>query len=235
MKIIFTPLSESAQLLVPHPVPASKVIPEWYKKTPPYIDNNKSTTIIKGTSDINSTIKGCLPFLDAMVSGYMILLSADIEVNIEDGAPLIKWRANDITLIEATQPKTMNNLPRNNMEYDAFKWIFDWKIQTPPGYSCLYTHPFNRMDLSFRTLTGIVDTDVYPDSVHFPAQLLTIKENFIIEKGTPICQVFPFKRDSWKYEIKNYNPDIKKKANFDLFSKIVKSYKNQFWHRKEYK
>ena len=43
----------------------------------------------------------------------------------------------------------------------------------------------------------MVDTDKYPIPVHFP---FLLKKNFegLIKQGTPIIQVIPFKRESWK-------------------------------------
>ena len=42
-------------------------------------------------------------------------------------------------------------------------------IELPPGYSLLVTHPINREDLPFTTLTGLVDVDLYSMAfVHFP-------------------------------------------------------------------
>ena len=39
-----------------------------------------------------------------------------------------------------------------------------WTIEAPEGYSVLFTHPVNRFDLPFTTLTGMVDCDRYHDN-----------------------------------------------------------------------
>jgi len=115
------------------------------------------------------------------------------------------------------------------------KWLFDWKIETPPGYSCLYTHPINRHDLPFRTFSGVVDTDTFPDAVHFPFSILNFEgDRKIIPMGTPICQVFPFKRDEWQSEVLPLEPYLKEKATFSILKVIGRSYKRQFWHKKTY-
>ena len=38
-----------------------------------------------------------------------------------------------------------------------------WTVEPPPGYSLLVTHPMNRPELPFTTLTGLVDADRYRD------------------------------------------------------------------------
>jgi len=49
--------------IIPTPYPAKKNIPDWYKALPPKIGN-------KGLK--SSTLKRCMPFLDAMMVGYII-------------------------------------------------------------------------------------------------------------------------------------------------------------------
>jgi hypothetical protein len=115
---------------------------------------------------------------------------------------------------------------------DALKWSVPWSIKTPPGYSLLFTHPLNRFDLPFYTMSGIVDTDTYEIPVNLP---FVIKEGFMgkIEKGTPLAQVIPIKRENWKSSVEEYNS----KNNFlldKLRTVIDGSYRLQWWHKKNY-
>jgi hypothetical protein len=75
---------------------------------------------------------------------------------------------------------------------------------------------------------------MYNGNVHFP---FFIKNNFtgIIEKGTPITQIIPIRREYWKKEHGSYDAksSLLNKENF--FSTIKRSYKNNYWNRKEYK
>jgi hypothetical protein len=50
------------------------------------------------------------------------------------------------------------------------------------------------------TLTGVVDTDAYPLVVLFPFMMKNTFEG-VIEKGTPVVQIIPFKREDWKKRI----------------------------------
>ena len=51
--------------------------------------------------------------------------------------------------------------------FDADRFLIKfhnlWTIEAPAGYSLLFTHPANRFDLPFTTLTGLVDCDRYHD------------------------------------------------------------------------
>jgi len=73
-----------------------------------------------------------------------------------------------------------------------------WTIEAPPGYSLLFTHPLNRTDLPFTTLTGLVDSDTFRDSpIHFPARWHDAGFNGVLPKGTPVAQCLPVKREIW--------------------------------------
>jgi hypothetical protein len=123
--------------------------------------------------------------------------------------------------------------PPIGYERNPYKFENKWVMETPPGYSCLITHPLNRFDLPFFTMSGIVDTDQYN---FLPVNLpFFLKEGFegIIPKGTPIAQVIPFKREPWHSEKEDLNPLTKYQIN-NLKSVVQRSYKNRFWSKKTY-
>jgi hypothetical protein len=73
-----------------------------------------------------------------------------------------------------------------------------WAIELPPGYSLLVTHPINRPDLPFVTLTGLVDADRYRDNfINFPAHWRDPNFQGVLPKGTPLAQCLPIKREEW--------------------------------------
>jgi hypothetical protein len=77
-----------------------------------------------------------------------------------------------------------------------------WTIQTPPGYSLMFTHPLNRIDLPFTTISGLVDTDLFFDNlINFPARWHDVDFNGVLPKGTPVAQCIPVKREGWKSRI----------------------------------
>src|SRR5262249_47575076 len=81
---------------------------------------------------------------------------------------------------------------------DSFliKFINFWTVELPPGYSLFVTHPVNRQDLPFHTLTGLVDADRYKDNfIHFPAQGRAPDSSGPVRKGPPLAPCLPFRRD----------------------------------------
>ena len=240
-KIRFSPNTERTKALDPHPTPAKMHTPKWYANAPKFsgVDGSSNDFMdhIKSENGMHLTYKLCIPFLDPLISGYMITLPTTIIVaNAVDnnGKPYKKvfWNTEEPP-IDMQSEFVIHGLPVPEGFYSQpYRWATQWKIETPSGYSAVFTHPFNRTDLPFHTLTGIVDTDKHPNSLLFP---FFIKESFEgeIPAGTPIVQVLPFKREPWSSETTNsfqptYSTDIVKQT-------FIKTYKKKFWSRKEYK
>jgi hypothetical protein len=243
-KITFVPFSLDYNKFIHSVVPASKTIPDWFRQTKNQINGDKDYGLsIEKPSDTNQTIKSCVPFLDAMITGYTYVLPIDVEVKFVDGNYECRWRL-DLELIGMHHPNQYPLMPfssesqkTKNLHEQMFRWHNPFGIMTPPGYSVFFTHPINRFDLPFRTFTGVVDTDSYNASVQFPFIFTNeIKENkpLILEKGTPVAQFFPFKRENWISEQVDYDIEYYKKFQDTLFSKIYKSYKTQYWKKKKY-
>ena len=238
MKIKFEPFNEEIGSLYECPKSAIHSIPTWYREMPVHMDGEVISGISRETNAVsNLTLKGCSPFLDALTTGYMFVLPFDIEFRKDPrGMTNVRWATN-LNLIGTHAPEQAPGLPTPfNGSSTILKWSPGWRVETPPGYSCLFTHPFNRSDLPFQTMTGVVDTDTYSLGVDIPFQLINNIKNdiFILEQGTPICQVIPFKRDDWDAEQVSFDENRNKKGIFDLKSKIVRSYKTKYWQKKTY-
>ena len=66
------------QLVLP-PLPSKKLVPSWFKHIPPKVEDPKLGEI--------QSVKKCIPFLDAMTSGYTLLAHMDILIELgEDGS-----------------------------------------------------------------------------------------------------------------------------------------------------
>lgn len=232
MKIIFRAWAENKNKLLIPPSPAIAALPEWYKKKRPLTDK-KHIAFPDGTKNV--TIKWCNPFGDALGSGYFIFLENDVQVIIENNKQIITWTKGGKGFIgEHSMDQVADELIPDNYNKQPYKFINYWGIETPLGYSTLFTHPLNRPELPFITLSGVVDTDGYRQPVNFPFILRADFEG-IIESGTPIAQVIPFKREKWSTEIIDF--DAKKSAEIEVEfkRKIFRPYKMLYWKRKEYK
>jgi len=201
--VAFQAFDEYVEAAQCSPVNASECIPEWYKKLPRYVNNSDKPIKALGQKDL----KSCVPFRDAMISGYMILLPADVEVCISASGDVDVFTNPILTfgVVEKRGPLSPQNQgfgmpnPIGTVPI-MFAWIGMWGVKTNKKDSILITHPFNRYDLPFVTPSGIVDSGYFGVAGNIP---FFIQEGFkgVIPKGTPIAQVFPFKRESWVKKI----------------------------------
>lgn len=212
-------------------VPAKNNIPEWYKKIPQWQDN-EMFNLKRG---LGSTVKLCMPFFDAFAIGYMITLPYDIYITIDDdGMPAIGFRNSVIH-----HPRIRNNIASESLvpfghHPVEFTWNYCVSYTLPKGFSGLFTHPLNRNDLPFTTISGVIDGGIVMNA-HGNAPFY-IKKDFegIIEQGTPIAQLIPFRQENWKSKkTKNLVKigDIHDNAGGSVFRGW---YKKNFWTRKSY-
>lgn len=215
-------------------VPSKKIIPEWYKKT----DRNAFDIKNDNRMPIQRTLKACMPFFEAMSSGYMIPLFTDISIKQTEGGPSIAFNPNGEPPITLRSPKSdygtgNSTLPIPNGYSDLhFAWSTKVVLDIPKGYSFLFTHPLNRFDLPFITLSGIVDGEYAMFGGNVPVYFNTSFEG-IIPAGTPIMQIIPFKTENWKSEL-NDETLIRSSINYQKSNSIDSFYKKNFWNKKTY-
>jgi hypothetical protein len=184
------------ETIIPRPIPAVLGLPDWFKALPA-----KTFNAIMGEE--TQTVKKCPPFIDAMTCGFLIPLAADLKV--QDGE--FSWEFDPPAGLASEYPHSPVGFHAPSQvagtpffEDDRFIIKFNnfWTIETPSGYSLLCTHPVNRTDLPFTTLTGLVDCDTFHDSpLNFPARWHDVNFNGVLPKGTPVAQCLPVKRESW--------------------------------------
>ena len=224
-KITFCATDEGMLNIWPHPKPASRVIPEEYKKLKRFTDGNLHLP----------TVKTCMPFLDSMSMGYIIPFDQDYLVDpVENDfsvTPANKEEGNFGFHNQTQLPKEWHKTTGEN----AGKFINKWLIKTSPGYSCLFIHPMNRLEERFKIIEGVVDTDNYVNIINFPFILKKRDEQFLIKKGDPMVQVIPFKRESYKMWAGFYKEKLHAKTINLIGSKWVDKYKKMFWKKKFYK
>jgi hypothetical protein len=246
-----------------YPTPASSSVPDWYKGLESYVNGDKKPD---GRGSTTGTIKRCMPVFDAITGGYILYTYTDVYVSqkkIEYGdreyfektgktklltdaqikrrkfpltQPFYEWPSYDpIQFHPVSQAPTHpdRKVMPDNGSYP--KWINPWSIKTEPGYSVLFTQPMHR-ESPFTILDGIVDTDTYTAPVNFPFVLNDWAFEGLIPAGTPMAQVIPFRRESWKMEFGNQK-DLTEQNQVarKIRTKFFDSYKNKFRQPKEYR
>jgi len=230
------------------PIPIKLNIPEWYKK----LEHNI----------FNATVKGCMPFLDTLTSGYLLKMPQDFYVrhNVDNknekgetikdsyqtfGLHLFQHSVHEkyINLnsgVDVHSPNQVQGSPhlKKNKDLPFYKILNPWKIKTPTGYSCLFVPPLNNSDDRFSIIPGIVDTDAFPNEINFPIVINGDKYPILetlIKKGTPYVQIIPFKRDNWKMVLKSRRQKEIQNSRVFYGLKLLNIYKDKFWKKKLWK
>jgi hypothetical protein len=240
-KILFRPMSEYSNSLESIPLPATNHIPQWYKDQKLF-SNGENTWLKANKKDPSfvGTYKLCVPIVDSISAGYIISTTSDIFVeNTSDSGYLPKffWKTSNtmVDIPDEVTHKSLGNYPVPEGYSELLtRWVFDWQIITPPGYSLWITHPSHRFDLPFFSVNAFVDTDKHPSALRFP---FFVKNGFvgIIPAGTPVVQVIPIKRDSWKSEKIEYVEKYAMIAYNLIKEKMVRAYKVKYWSKKSYR
>jgi len=210
--------SDKTHLDLMRPMPTSKIVPPWYRKM---------QGVIEGTP----TVKKCVPVLDALTAGYIIPLPSDVAWS-EEAQEFVTY--GKLTINSNHHPDQTAAWPIPE-EYDSqpHKWINSWHVKTPPGYSTLFVHPLDRLDLPFYSFSGIVDTDLHPLVVNFP---FVFRKGFrgVIPAGTPMIQAIPFKRDDWEADYYDQGEPHSYEKSYEVELPPFNWYKRNWWQRKRF-
>ena len=236
------------------PEPSSINIPEWYKKLSNY----------HGDPSLSQrTIKMCMPFLDAISTGYVIKNQQEFVVNQQVVNPNYKKEGERMWLgmnpdldapfagrgipVELTagiqhkhNPQQLGGkeggcpyIKQNHGEF-FLKLINPWIIRVPKGYSVLFLPVINKTGSKFTPLAGVVDCDTFNLPINFPC-IMHHKGTFTIEKGEPLVTAIPFKRESWKAVFKEASLKEWRLNHWEHVSFFQNIYKRFFRSKKSWK
>jgi hypothetical protein len=192
--------------LLPRPVPAKQALPDWLRTMP-----RKAHSEVHGR-DIR-TVKQCPPFIDAMSHGFMVLLPCD--VHVANGVFTWDWDLPPLTVenhpsspISFHVAAQMTGTPLGDGQSSALKFNSFWTIELESGWSLFATHPVNRDDLPFRSLSGLVSSDRFTNAgINFPAVWLQADFHGVLPKGTPVAQCFPVPREPLALVFEGLSPE----------------------------
>ena len=128
-KIKFIPYNKHIEKLNARPEPAHKFIPEWFKKCPVTTGINETTKKhcpLQNGQTVNTTIKNCTPFVDALTSGYIFTSPVDIQFRrIKENLIEYTYRGffqnNNFKFISIHEPNQHIGLPNLNKKINNSK------------------------------------------------------------------------------------------------------------------
>ena len=135
------------------PSPIIKTIPEWYRKADRFAKKPNGEFWEGPDGGKIPTWKACPSIFDIMGTGYTLKTPCDITfVQHDNGTMTVTIedpRYSDFCTAREPMPQFVS--PQGYYE-THFAWFPDWAVETPEGYSVLYTQPFNRFELPFQDL-----------------------------------------------------------------------------------
>lgn len=220
------------------PQPISKAMPKWYSEADRFSKMPNGEYYVGPDSGKVPTWKACPAILDILTTGYSLLTPCDIEFSLDKNG-IISAKVEDNLyqdFVTRRDPMPQFHHPEGYYGHH-FAWMPDWAVRVPEGYSVLYVSPFNRYDLPFMTVSGIIDNDKVNLPGSFP---FFIRDGWtgILPAGTPYAQLLPFLREDWKsetsipttFEIANNN--IKNSQKYRVPNGGV--YKKEVWTKRVY-
>jgi len=216
------------------PVPASQMIPDWFKNLSMHIEmpEKKPFPVIgKIAEKFNShTIKKCPAVVDYFTEGYIIPLWSDVliqrygqdfhfESNLLDQLP---------NFVEFHSEEQFKGYHFKKNDYRrAVKFVSPWHFYTPKGWSTLFIPPLLHPNNDFTLFPGIVETDSF-HQVNFPS-IWHSEGDVILKRGEPFLHVIPFKREKIGLEVEVFEKEDHDSINseaFKLRSKFTGGYRD---------
>lgn len=237
-KIKFYQYSENTSAYADMPQPASRFVPDWYRKQRGTIDD--ANTLAKGYS--TTTVKKCMPVFDLMTAGYMLTMPCDVFLDSTDPdklvfsvpAPLKQFQA-DMFSFHDKQQYDEYPIDKASKHQTLFRILPFWYIQTEPGYSAMFINPVHRDTSPLTAIPAFVDSDKFITEGHLS---FVVDKGFkgVIKKGTPIIQIIPIRREDWQSEVVDIESSKKELSHqrLRLRSMFANGYKILFRSKKEY-
>lgn len=176
-------------------VPASKFWPEWFKNQRPIIEGNDK--------QYASTVRRCPAILDILSMGYIIPLWCDFKLARmgEDVGYMVPSGVSETFQMTTHPTVQIDSYPFDENTFKgSVKFYNPWEILTPKGYSVMVVNPYYHTHPNLKTLDGVIDTDVYHEAHINTFFTAPLNEEITFERGMPLAQIIPFKREDYKME-----------------------------------
>ena len=184
------------ECLIDKPVSSHVCAPSWYRELARMMDHPR-------VKNPTMTIKMCPPFQEALFQGYIIPAPFDFTVACGEDGELMQMLESGMKqdrqpLVEEVEPDLVEGGPWEGRIYRLRNY---WRVETPPGYSCLMVTPLCRSseDAPFE----ILPTVLHSDDDGWATVNVAFRRRFPIEvtRGTPMIQVIPFLREEWERQL----------------------------------
>ena len=211
---------------------AGHFIPNWWQKTPHW----QSAEIEEGnkTNNIHNkgTVRRCPAIPEFMGMGFVVPLWCDVEVNIYENGEF-SWHtpAKEFHFDTHGSTQFADWVPRHAKPTIILKPSCPWRVKTPPGISLLQLPMFYEFNPNFTVAPGVIWGDIHHE---INQQMLFHKIGKIkIQRGTPLAQYIPVRREDIPYTVTSQTPQQQNWAQSSYYHVRTKFGGGYPQHRKE--
>jgi len=215
------------------PQPAENYMPDWYKnlKNPHYIDKEKPilSKILKP-----KTVKQCPSFVEMFKEGYMLLAPCDYWLSIDNDK--VEWRTpinyetfhSNGEVGYHSDSQFVNHLPSKSNIKAVFKIILPYGIFGPKNYSIKILPVPYSFNNDFHANYGIQDLDTTFE-LNIQINYTSDKKEILIQKGTPIALIIPYKKEKFKVTYEYLHDSKYKNKVVSQKFKLINSFNNRYY------
>jgi len=189
------------------PQPASKFIPQQWKKMPSFAPSNSETL----SNRRPRTAKKCPSFIEWFSTGVILPAWCDMVFKYDKQTNL--WQAatgdesSPYKIDIHSNPQMLDYMDykhRGDKAQLIFKLNCPWYLKTPKGYSTLQLPLFYHADRDWQVAAGMWDSDILYDTSQ---QIFYFGdgEEVVIKKGEPLAHYITFKRNKTSFITKLMN------------------------------
>tara|TARA_R110000796_G_scaffold235069_1_gene354026 strand:+ start:1186 stop:1881 length:696 start_codon:yes stop_codon:yes gene_type:complete len=191
------------------PKPAYKDIPKHFKKMPSNVE--------RGAENFPNlrTAKHCPSFIDIYKEGIIIYAHTDMFVGSKgDGEFYWEVPPNNGFYLEHHSDNQFVDYYPNSKVKQVFKIPSPFELIVPRGYSVRQVPLIYDYNPDWHIAYGVYEADKNQEIV-LQLMYTSDKEHVLIESGTPLCYLLPFKREKYSYKVKKYSNKFKTKYSIE--------------------
>ena len=202
-------------------VPASSVLPDWYKKLNTDFEPNVPPHMIEDPFNRykdhqnQPTVKKCPGIFDFLHAGYIVPAWSDFVFRwsekseyifeFKGSIPVERLRRDGMTpvVLGHDHPQAEGAPFWDNSCKDIMKIVSPWTVDTSEGISVMLLQPYYHNSTEYTVMPGLLDSDmnhIANKQIQIFIKINVQGKNIFIEKGTPLLQVIPFKRTDYMFE-----------------------------------
>ena len=208
-------------------------LPDWWTKTPMWQDNEVKSENIRNNINNKGTIRRCPAVPEFMNMGFVVPLWCDLSIRIfENGSWEWNSPAKEFSFSQHGDSQLKSWLPKHAQPSIILKPDCPWRIKTPPGISMLQLPLFWHFNPHFTVTPGVIWSDIHHE-INQQMMFANKTGEFILQRGTPLAQYIPIRREHFDYNVGNETEELANDAFASFYHVRTKFGGGYPQHRKE--